>query len=759
MHRLIGFELQKIWCKRSFLFSLCALLILNVFFLWYVNLGGESTPELSSYKSFQADIAGMSETEKKEYIEELKQNIDGVSFVESILAMQNSEMGAAFAAQEMSTNPGVFEAYYDLYESGEYLHYTNSLELESSFINELYAEESKVAAYDSYLASVQERKDVLGGILLFGEQDENSFSSRNVQKSAADYADLTAEGIDWTPSKAIVSTVEGTWTDIFLILLSFLFIGSLITEEKQKGLFYITRCTKYGIGYSILSKLSALLIHCLVCSAVFYCSNYLFFGFTAGFSDLSARLQSLAPLLESNLRVSILEYLLLSVFTKGVVIFGAGAILTAACILSENVVLPCFLGLVFWAISWALYRFVPAVSKLSIARHVNLFGILRTETLYGTYLNLDFGGHPISRVTLSWIVIGIVVLSGIFFSFVCFLSGKRLQIKRMAKRLSFRFRPHACLIRHESYKILITNHALGILLVFCALIGYNELEHTYTPSVEEQYYQDIMLQLEGRQTNEKVRLIESERARYQEAFDEIDKIDAAISSGKIDDKTGEAMKVKWHGVTAFYPAFQRVEQQYQFVSENGGSYIYDTGYLYLLGVMGDGVQNDFLLLTIGIILAFGHVVSMEYENGVWGILCATVRGKRGMITRKIAVCMLATAIFSALPLVCRFISVSAAFPIHGLLSAARSIPLCQSLAPYIPAIGLILFKLILQMISGMLLTIAMLVLSGWRKSHAQAVFFGILILCVPLLLSALGFRFAQWFSLYPLYSCTLFISL
>lgn len=178
MCRLIGFELQKIWCKGSFLFSLCTLLILNVFFLWYTNLGGESTPKLSSYKSFQADIAEMTEAEKKEYVEELKQTIDGVSFVESILAMQNSEMGAVFAEQEMNANPGVFEAYYDLYESGEYLHYTDSLARESSFINELYAEENKVAAYDSYLASVQERKNVLGDISVFGEQDENSFSDR-----------------------------------------------------------------------------------------------------------------------------------------------------------------------------------------------------------------------------------------------------------------------------------------------------------------------------------------------------------------------------------------------------------------------------------------------------------------------------------------------------------------------------------------------------------------------------------------------------
>ena len=752
MCRLIGFELQKIWCKRSFLFSVCVLLILNVFFLWYTNLGGERRPELSSYKMFQSDIAKMSETEKQVFIEDLKQSIDGVSFVRSILALQNSEMGAFFAEQNRNERPGVFEAYYDLYESEEYLHYTNSLELESVFINELYAEACKVAAYDSYLKSVQETKNILSGISIFGEQDENSFSFRNVQKSAADYADLTTDGIRWTPSKAVVSTVESTWTDIFLILLTFLFVGNLIIEEKQKGLFYITRSTKFGISHSILSKLSALLIHCLVFSAVFYCLNYLFFGFSAGWGDMTARLQSLAPYMESNLSISISEYFILSVFTKGMVIFGAGVILTAVCILSENVVLPYFIGLVFWSISFALYQFIPAVSRWSMAKHINLFGILRTENLYGAYLNLDFGGYPFSRVILSWIVIGVVVLGGIILSYAFFLQGKRLQIKPVTKHLSFRFRPHACLIRYEGYKILITDHALVILLVFCALIGYNEFSHTYTPSVQELYYQDIMLQLEGEQTDDKKQLIESEMERYRQAFEEIDRIDAAVGSGELDEKNGEAMKAKWYGVTAFYPAFQRVERQHKFVNENGGNYIYDTGYLYLLGIMGDGTLNDFLLLTIGIILAFSLVVSMEYQNGVWGILCATKKGKRGIMTSKIVVCILAAAIFSALPLIYRFISVSAVFPIHGLLFAARSIPFYQDWASYIPAIGLILLKLILQVISGIILTMVMFVFSGWRKNHVQAIFFGFLILCVPIILTMLGFGFAQWFSLYPLYS-------
>ena len=48
-------------------------------------------------------------------------------------------------------------------------------------------------------------------------------------------------------------------------------------------------------------------------------------------------------------------------------------------------------------------------------------------------------------------------------------------------------------------------------MLFSILIGFNELNHSYHPSVQEQYYQNIMLKLEGEQTDEKIEIIEKEK--------------------------------------------------------------------------------------------------------------------------------------------------------------------------------------------------------------------------------------------------------
>ncbi len=754
MGRLTFFELRKVWFKRSFLICVCALFISNLFFLWYVNTGNNKNPELSAYKLFSADISGMTEAGKGAFLEDLKQTIDGVSFVGRILTMQNSEIGANFARQEMEENPGVYETYLELFLSGDYLRYTDSLELESVFINELYSEERKVADYGAYLASIRERKDYLNGISVFASQNADGFAYKNIQKSADDFKELSSSGIRWEPSKSVASAMESVWTDILLILLSFLFTGVLITEEKQKGLFYVTRSTKYGMGPDIVSRLSALFIHCLVSTALLYVSNILYFGFTAGWCDMSARIQSLAPYMESSLPVSILGFIVLSVITKALALFAAGALLTAFCILSENAVLPYFCGMILWSVSWALYRFVPAASKASALKYGNLFGVLRTETLYGTYLNLDMWGHPVSRLWLSMIVVGFVILTGVVTGFFSFVKGERMSLKRAARPVIFPFRPHVSLFKHEGYKLLIANHGLIILFVFCCLISHNIFRRDFALTAQEQYYRNIMLNLEGDLTVEKTALIMSESSRYREAFEEIENIDRMTASGEIDDRTGDEMKRKWYEVTAFYREFQRVERQFEQISLRGGKFIYDTGYLYLFGVQGDSGLIDFIFMTMGIVLVFSHVFSVEYQSGAWPLLCATARGGRGVTAAKTAVCCLGAAVFSVMPFVFRCISVARVFPLHGIFFPAQSIPLYEGVPSFVPVAALVCMKAFVQTVVGLILALIVTGLSRWRKSYVQTVFFGILFLCAPAFLAALGFEFAGKFSFYPLYAGT-----
>ena len=754
MWSLIYFELKKIWNKKSFIFITCLLLIINIFFLWYTNLENEKRPSLSSYKMFQTEILNMSESEKEEYVKKLKKDIDGIYFVIDILNMQKNEIGSSFVEQELNENPGVFETYYEIYKSGNYLHFTSSLEQEQIFINEIYNEQVKVSGYDDYLEGIKKDKGKLEGISIFNNQDENNFSTRNIKKSAKDYSGLNSSNVKFIPSKTIISTIENIGTDILLILITFLFIGNLITEEKEKKLFYVTRSTKYGVVHSIFAKIIALFIHCIIFSILLFGINYLFFGIFGGFNDLGIKLQSLAPYMESNFNGSILEYLIISILTKGIVVFGIGTIITAICIISDSMILPYILGISFLGISWLFYKIIPAVSNLNIIKHLNIFGILKTENLYGSYLNFNFFEYPISRITFSWIMIVGLLGLGIFLCIKFFLKGKSLELKRSTKNFILKFKPHTSLFKHELYKILITNKGIIIILIFSLLICYNELQRRYSPSLQEQYYQNIMLKLEGKPTEEKTELIKTEKSRFDEAFSKISEIDEQIAKGEINDTTGEAMKVKWYSITAFYPTFEKVLEQDKYVKENDGNYIYDTGYLYLFGVMDEGILNDFILLTLSIIFMFCNVMAIEYQNKAVNILQATNKGNKAIIKTKVKATMLMVLLLCILPFVCRFISVSSTFPIDGFLLSAKDISIYHNLPSGILVIGLILLKIFIQVFSGIIMAMLILTISAWKKNNVQTIFLGLLILCVPLVLVLLGFEYMRLFSLYPLYSYT-----
>lgn len=753
MLRLIPFELHKIWRKRSFLLAMCVLLLIHLFLLWYTSLPNDNTAPLSAYKQLQTELSGKSETEKEQYISGLKETIDGVCFVRDILGMQSfeNEMGSILAQQELKNHPGVFEKYYDLYQSGDYLHFTDSPEREQAFIEEIYGEQQKVSGYGEYLRSIQENKDTLDGISIFGGQSKDTYSSRNLQKSAADYAGLTDSNIHFTPSKGLTSAVQSMWTDLLLVLGMMLFVGSLITEEKEKKLFFITRSTRHGVLHSMAAKLAALLLHCTLLTALFYTVSILFFGISVGWFDLGASLQSIAAYTESSLPVSILGYLLLSVLTKALTLFGIGVVLTVFCIGSGIAVLPFLAGAGIIGFSALLYYLIPAGSVLAVCKYLSPVGLMKTENLYGGYLNFNLFGHPVSRLSLSLGLILFICAAGVIGSLLLFCRTQSLEVKKMRLPVSIPFRPHISVLRHESYKLLITSRALLVLLLFAALLAYQSLDRTYTPSVSEQYYQNIMAELEGKLTDEKESLVLSEKARYEEALQKIEQIDGMVSAGELSVDTADALKAQANMTLAFYPAFQRVEAQYEHIKAEGGSFVYDTGYLYLFGVWEYVFPVHFLLLSIGIVIAMSGAISMEYQSGSLFLIGATKAGKRRILLRKALIGALMAAALTVIPILCRLYRISTVYPLCSLGAAIRDIPHFSGFAVSMPIICFILLFAFSQILSSVLAAWLTMAISVWRKNQAQTVFFALLVLAVPMLLKLLGFDVAKWFSLYPLY--------
>lgn len=761
MYKLIPFELGKIWRKKNFIAFTAILLVLNVFMLWYNNAPRDDySAPLAAYKAVSRDLSGKSAEERREFLEQKKELLDNIEIVERYIVMSRYDFSdrepeeKEYYEQGLKEYAKVYDEYKDIYNSGEYLSYTKNLRSEKEFINEIFAEYDTVAGYDDYIKSIEDNKNRLSGISIFGSSgvDKNTFSARNIEKSYLDHKDLTSENVGFAPSKGVKIASENMLTDLLLLLSIMLFVGSLISEEKEKGLFYITRATHGGIAASISAKLFALLIHSAAVVFLLYGSNYLFAEISAGAGDLNSAIQSVSIFQESSLEITLGEYYLLGAATKIVLLFAFGAAASAAAIVLKKSFIPLLCGVGFLGISYLAFKFIPAYSRFNIVKYLSFWGIFNPKYIYGEYLNFNVGGYPFARIRGAVIVISAGFLISAAVCVLLFVNAKNLDIKRFVLRIRLPFKYHKSLFLHESCKILFTNKAIIVFLVFGFLIAYNGLQKSYYPTVGEQYYAGVMHKLEGGLTPEKEEYVIAEKERFDNAFKQLEAIKKMQADGEIDDYAARSMRSVWEAQTALYPYFQRVESRYDTIKASGGEFVYDTGYKFLFAKIGGGYLTEMLGQIICVIFAFSGVMSMESRKKSWNLLSATAVGKKRIILHKSLCCGVLCAISGAFPWIFRIITITEHFSLNYAQASIKNLQMYENLPIGIPIWLFVVFAVFLQILTLAIVTAGVLAFSYKFENASAAIFAGLLIFAVPATLAVMGIPAAKYFSLYPLYS-------
>lgn len=755
--RIVLLEVEKIWKKRSFLGIICFLLVVQVFLLWYTGAYNEESVSLSSYKKLEKVLAPLSEQEKLALIDQQYEIIQGVAFVEEIILYQSSEseMSAAIAKQELNANPGVFEKYHDLYESGEYLNYTDSLEKEKELLSEVYKEIHTVSAYSEYLDSVQNNRDALNQISIFASNTQNGFSGKNIEKSADDHMGLEGIEICYTPSKGVQEMIGFGEADILLVLLVALFAIHLVWEEKEKGLFAITRASRLGRLPHICAKIGALFLNCIFFTVVIYGIRFLWFSGQAGMGNLFRSIQSVEPFMESSLQINLLEALLLMVVTKALVFFVLGVLLLTFALCTRQIWLPWMIGCVCITGNVLLYTAIPEQSAAVPLKYLNLFGILQTDKLYGGYLNLNLFGYPVSRISASMTALFMYLLVGIGGMIFYFL--KFFQIKPVQKRERHfsRHLRYGGFIYHESYKMMIMNKGLVVILALLLFASWNFMTTHYSMTPAENYYQTIMLRLEGDITKEKAELIQSEQQRFDEAFTQIAQIEELVAAGAIDEFSAESMKMPYESVVMFYPVFQKVLHQYRMLVQEGTPFCYDTGFRHLFGLMDakETQLQEILFFSLGLLLAFGSVISSEKEKNAWKLLSTTATGKAEIMKVKLRISVLCSVGISLILWFVRMISILRVYPMSGLLAPIKCLPEYQELSVLgqIPMVVWIIFIVATQIFVYAVVVHVVLFFSEKMSQTLVVYAAGAFVLLLPVILAMMGIPNMEWCSVYPLY--------
>jgi len=742
--RLIPYELQKLFKNRSFLLSIAVLFFVHLFLFWYLSLPTENESSLHAYHLVQETLSLKNDEEKKIFLQEWKQEIEGVRFVSLIQSMKQSGDSDAWIQQELANHPGVFEQYLTLYQSGKYLRFCDTLEQEQSLLEEIWQEYEKVSGYPTYLDEIKKNKQTLSNVSVFREKT-NDFSSRNIEKSAHDYASLDTENVSFQPSKSVAEPMHALWIDLLLFISVLVAADTLITKEKEKQLFYITHGTKNGKLPLIGAKISALLIHCVGITVLFYGSALLFYGCLTGFVDVQARVQSLACFMDSSFDMRILTFLIVSILTKATVLFIGGVFVLLFCIKSRYAWSSFLFGAGVVVISILVYAMIPAVSSISFIRYLTPVSWLDTNALYGGYLNLSLFQYPISRWTLSlYAMFGLGALV-ILYTLLSYYKMKHFSVKHLRLPFHISFTPHDSLVRHEAYKLFVAGGALLVFVIFASLLAFRCMDETYVPSGSEQYYQDMMLQLEGEITQEKETLIEKERQRFADAMKIMEQTDSKSALDYDAPHADAAMTL------LFYPAFQRVEEQYAKIKQHGGNFVYDSGYRYWFDLSKDIFAINALIITIVMILITSAAIPLEYQSGVLSLIHTSKVGKRRVMIIKGLLCLGAGVLLTLLPLFIRFLRIQSVYPMHMMHTNLSSVSDMPSLLKEVPLWFSMCLLIITHIVFTALIILLTMWISVWRKHQAQTMFFAFVMLGTPMIFYLLGFDVFQWLSFLPLY--------
>jgi hypothetical protein len=760
MIRMVYYELYKAVRKKGFLIAASCLLLINAGLLFYSCFAGGSGGTAAAYKHLMKDIGGRPEQEKYDYVEGLYNTISGVELVEEIQTFEaaQSDAGRIMADNLRKENPGVFEEYYEAWRDGSYLRYTDSLKSEHNLIKEVYDEEQAAAGYKDYLKDISQTSSQLSGVSIFSSSENDGFSSRNIKKTAEDYSGMADVEVAFSPSRGFSGAASSKLTDVLVLLSILAFSSGLIFEEKEKGLYAITKATARGGCEHIAAKLAALFIYCAAATVLFYGCSLAFYGGVYGLGNVNAPLQSYAPFIGSALPLTGLQYLIISYGAKAVVSFFIGTIIVLLSILAKQSYLPAIVSTAFLGLCYGLTSMIPAVSGINWLKYLNPYGLLQTDKLYGGYINLNFFGRPISchkaaEALLAAALVLLCFLCLASFKFTRNMGLKELHLTQWLKKLSIvNFHPHTSLLRYEGYKIFVTAGVLPILLVFGTFLVYNTGKASYYISSGERRYSSYMEYLAGPLNDEKASYLEDENAMYEDAMKQVQLINEMEESGEISSSAADSLRLPYQSTLSFYGAFQRAWEKYRYIqSHPKAEFVYETGYMLLLGLSSDNAVLRFLLLTVVITFCLGNVYAMEHKHDMYRMIASTSKGRRRVSLCKLIISLIITVHCFLAVEGAYLTGVARSYPLPEIASPVTSIMAYSYLPDSMPIWAFIGIIAIIRLAAVMTSALIILLISSKLHSSLQGIFLSVLALGLSPILYIMGMPAAKWIGFLPLY--------
>lgn len=512
-----------------------------------------------------------------------------------------------------------------------------------------------INGYNEYLLGIEASKDKLLHFSIF--QADNSFTERNIIKTAEDFKALSGIKLRLDNDSAIVAFMDARLTDYFAVILLAMISLSFLAERK-KGLWSLIYATKNGRVKLYVNRIGTLFLSSLAVTILLYGTNLMICSFVyGGLGDFGRPIQSIVDFGKFPAALSVgaalTEYLLFRMITLFLVAMIINLLLAAI----ENVKASLIAAAVVMGIEYMLFTFLSVQSGFNIFKYFNVFTYISLSELYTHYLNIDLFGYPFSIRAISFgaIVPAVVVLMGLYL-LVGYKKKPTARHIYFGKYMDYARRGVDAILTKirlfgmESYKMLFIQKGVVIFILLAVFVPRLVFVSSVLPQTQaEAAAEKIIMSIEGEITEDTYARLQEMQDNADTAISEYEQANQKYLMGEMEYEAYYIYELAYNDARLQNDALRIVKERLteleQFKEAQGISpwLLYETPYE---RIYGENTQNNqqkaAMVAVLCLSLFLAGIFAYEKQCGTDTLIKSCVNGRKKLLFHKYEICLLSS---------------------------------------------------------------------------------------------------------------------
>ena len=553
-------------------------------------------------------------------------------------------------------------------------------------VNNLLAQTDYLTGYGGWLENIQKNKENLLTFSIFNDPD--SFSGRNIIKTAEEFEKLQGVELSIGADRAVDAFMTFRLTDYFLLVV-LLLIGLSFLEERKAGLWSVVHAAPNG-RLRLAVRRTLILFGASVCGVVLLYGTNLILGFSlyGGLDDLGLSVQSVETLGRLTMLTTVDGFLARFFLLRIAAAFLIALILWLLLTAINNVKYTIIVAAGALVVEYGLYTLLPVQSALNVLKYFNLFTYISLSDLYTNYLNIDIFTYPLGIRNISQFALFPLCL---IFATVCIYvhchkkpAAGRDLLGRVAYGLNSitdKFLRRLHLMGMELHKTLWIQKGV----VIAALLIYVVFGLTYTVKIpisssEEQAAKQYTTEYAGEVTDSTFARMDAEQAELDAVVAAYEDAKAAYENGEIeypmlDKHNREALAAETKSKGLAQVRSRAVELRDKGAVEGFTPWLVDeTPFESVYGSRAEANQQQAALVAVlALTLLLAGSMAYERQSGMTFLLKSTARGRGSLVLRKLLLAAVTTMLVWSVVYGMEIYTLLSAFDIPAWNAPARNL--------------------------------------------------------------------------------------